>query len=153
MRLDALVAASVERVRRRAPDQVFALSLEPTLVRGSPARLDRAVVNLLENAVDVGTCRRADRGRRRGGTVTVRDHGPGIAEDEGERLFDRFYRSPRARGRAGLGPRPRDRPPGRRDARRPRVRRTAPRAAARASRSRSRPSRSQQSLSQRSGAV
>ena len=103
VRLDALVAASVERVRRRAPDQVFALSLEPTLVRGSPARLDRAVVNLLENAVTWGPAGEPIEVIVTGGTVSVRDHGPGIAEDEGERLFDRFYRSPRARGRPGSG--------------------------------------------------
>ena len=102
VRLDTLVAASVERVQRRTPDQVFALSLEPTLVRGSPARLDRAVVNLLENAVTWGPAGEPIEVAV-GGTVTVRDHGPGIAEDEGERLFDRFYRSPRARGRAGSG--------------------------------------------------
>jgi two-component system sensor histidine kinase MprB len=103
VRLDTLVAASVERVQRRTPDQVFALSLEPTLVRGSPARLDRAVVNLLENAVTWGPAGEPIEVAVRGGTVTVRDHGPGIAEDESERLFDRFYRSPRARGRAGSG--------------------------------------------------
>ena len=103
VRLDTLVAASVERVQRRTPDQVFALSLEPTLVRGSPARLDRAVVNLLENAVTWGPAGEPIEVAVHGGTVTVRDHGPGIAEDEGERLFDRFYRSPRARGRAGSG--------------------------------------------------
>ena len=103
VRLDTLVAASVESVRRRAPDQVFALSLEPTLVRGSPARLDRAVVNLLENAVTWGPAGEPIEVAVEGGTLTVRDHGPGIAEDESERLFDRFYRSPRARGRPGSG--------------------------------------------------
>ena len=102
VRLDSLVAASVERVRRRSPEAIFVLSLEPTLVRGSPARLDRAIVNLLENAVGWGPGEPievtvAD------GAVTVCDRGPGIADEDGERLFDRFYRSPRARGRPGSG--------------------------------------------------
>ena len=39
-----------------------------------------------------------------GVTISVQDHGPGIAPDELPRLFDRFYRDPRARaGRTGLG--------------------------------------------------
>jgi two-component system sensor histidine kinase MprB len=103
VRLDVLVSDAVERVRRRAPERSFVLTLEPTLVRGSPARLDRAVVNLLENAVAWSPEDRpievavADTG------VAVRDHGPGIDADDAERLFDRFYRSARARGRPGSG--------------------------------------------------
>ena len=103
VRLDVLVSDAVDRVRRRAPDRSFVLELEPTLVRGSPARLDRAVVNLLENAVAWGPedepieVAVADTG------VAVRDHGPGIDTEDAERLFDRFYRSARARGRPGSG--------------------------------------------------
>jgi two-component system sensor histidine kinase MprB len=103
VRLDVLVSDAVERVRRRAPQRHFVLSLEPTLVRGSPSRLDRAVVNLLENAVAWGPedepieVAVADTG------VVVRDHGPGIDAEDAERLFDRFYRSARARGRPGSG--------------------------------------------------
>ena len=37
------------------------------------------------------------------GTVVVRDHGPGIAEDDLPHIFDRFYRSPAARGLPGSG--------------------------------------------------
>ena len=33
----------------------------------------------------------------------MRDHGPGISDEDAERLFDRFYRSVRARGRPGSG--------------------------------------------------
>ena len=103
VRLDFLVAACVERVRRRAPARTFALALEPTLVRGSPARLDRAVVNLLENAVTWSPDGEPIEVGVGDGVVTVRDHGPGIGDDDGERVFDRFYRSPRARGRPGSG--------------------------------------------------
>jgi two-component system sensor histidine kinase MprB len=103
VRLDVLVSDAVDRVQRRAPDRSFVLELAPTLVRGSPARLDRAVVNLLENAVAWGPedepieVAVADTG------VAVRDHGPGIDAEDAERLFDRFYRSARARGRPGSG--------------------------------------------------
>ena len=38
-----------------------------------------------------------------GGTVVVRDHGPGIDEADLPLVFERFYRSPVARGTAGSG--------------------------------------------------
>jgi two-component system, OmpR family, sensor histidine kinase MprB len=103
VRLDVLVADSVERVRRRAPTRDFDLALEPSLVRGSPARLDRAIVNLLENAVVWGPDGEPIEVSVAKGIVSVRDHGPGIGSEDAERLFDRFYRSARARGRAGSG--------------------------------------------------
>jgi two-component system sensor histidine kinase MprB len=37
------------------------------------------------------------------GTVIVRDHGPGIDEADLPLVFERFYRSPAARGTAGSG--------------------------------------------------
>jgi two-component system, OmpR family, sensor histidine kinase MprB len=103
VRLDVLVADSVERVRRRAPTREFDLVLEPSLVRGSPARLDRAIVNLLENAVAWGPDSEPIEVSVADGIVSVRDHGPGIGGEDAERLFDRFYRSARARGRPGSG--------------------------------------------------
>jgi two-component system sensor histidine kinase MprB len=103
VRLDVLVADSVERVRRRAPTREFRLALEPSLVRGSPARLDRAIVNLLENAVAWGPDGEPIEVSVAEGIVSVRDHGPGIGSEDAERLFDRFYRSARARGRPGSG--------------------------------------------------
>ncbi len=103
VRLDLLVADSVARVRRRAPTRAFVVSLQPTLVRGAPARLDRAVVNLLDNAVAWGPPDEPIEISVADGSVVVRDHGPGIADEDAERLFDRFYRSARARGRPGSG--------------------------------------------------
>jgi two-component system sensor histidine kinase MprB len=101
--LDELVAAEVERMRRHAPTLRFDVTSEPAAVRGDPERLARAVANVLANAakwsppggpVDVTV---------RDGTVSVRDHGPGFAAEDLPHVFERFYRSPAARGMPGSG--------------------------------------------------
>jgi two-component system sensor histidine kinase MprB len=103
LRLDELVEDAVERARRLAPGLVWETELEPTVVRGTPERLTRAVGNLLDNAakwsppggtVDVSV---------RDGEVVVRDRGPGIDAADLPRVFDRFYRSASARGLPGSG--------------------------------------------------
>jgi two-component system sensor histidine kinase MprB len=99
--LDELVAAAVERAQRHAPGVVFTARLEPVLVEGVRSRLDRAVANLLDNAAKHGG-RHVDVALR-DGVLTVRDHGPGIAAADLPFVFDRFYRSPEARGRPGSG--------------------------------------------------
>ena len=73
--------------------------------------------------------RRRSRSIVRPGTITVRDHGAGVAPTDQPRVFDRFYRAPSARARAGigtgLGDRPRRRPPARRHHQRQPTTRTA----------------------------
>jgi two-component system, OmpR family, sensor histidine kinase MprB len=103
VRLDLLVAEAIERARRHAPHVVFESELEPTLVRGVAARLDRAVANLLDNAAKYNAPGAAVEVRLRDGELTVRDHGPGIAEGDRELVFERFYRADEARGRPGSG--------------------------------------------------
>jgi two-component system sensor histidine kinase MprB len=106
VRLDLAAAGAIERARLHAPECHFLLDAQPCLVRAAPARLDRAIANLLDNAckwnpppplagpVEV---------RVRGGVLEVRDHGPGIAAEDLPRVFDRFYRAPGARARPGSG--------------------------------------------------
>ena len=60
-------------------------------------------MNLLENAVAWGPEDEPIEVSVADGGVAVRDHGPGISDEDAERLFDRFYRSSRARGRPGSG--------------------------------------------------
>jgi two-component system sensor histidine kinase MprB len=121
VRLDLAAAAAIERARLHAPQCRFELDAEPCLVRAAPARLDRAIANLLDNAVKwdpaseqagdlsgeyvhpTGPAAQPIEVRVRGGTLQVRDHGPGIAEEDLPRVFDRFYRAPAARGRDGAG--------------------------------------------------
>lgn len=101
--LDVLAADAVARAQRDAPHVRFALDATPCLVRGSPMRLSRAISNLLDNAAkfspEGGTVAVAIRD----GVVVVRDHGPGLEPDDLPHVFDRFWRSPSARGLPGSG--------------------------------------------------
>jgi two-component system sensor histidine kinase MprB len=106
VRLDLAAAGALERARMHAPECHIVLDAELCLVRAAPARLDRAIANLLDNACKWN--RPAPEGGPvevsvRGGVIAVRDHGPGIAMEDLPRVFDRFYRAPAARGRAGSG--------------------------------------------------
>jgi two-component system, OmpR family, sensor histidine kinase MprB len=103
VRLDELVDDAVQRARRHAPATPFALAAEPCVVTGSRGRLARAVGNLLDNAVKWSPPGEAVEVTVRGGEVTVRDHGPGIAAADLPHVFDRFYRAPDARGLPGSG--------------------------------------------------
>ena len=51
VRLDHVLSQALDRVRRRAPQIQIQASIEPTLVRGEPDRIARAVANLLDNAM------------------------------------------------------------------------------------------------------
>jgi two-component system, OmpR family, sensor histidine kinase MprB len=101
--LDRLVTEAVDRARLRAPDVTIELDLEPTRIEGRRQQLERAIVNVLDNA-----CKWSPTGERvdvrlRNGTITVRDHGPGIDPEDLPRVFDRFYRAPAARAMPGSG--------------------------------------------------
>ena len=103
VRLDLLVGEVVERAQRDFPQVEFLTDLQPSELHGVPNTIARAVSNLLDNAakwsppgakveVSVGD-----------GQVIVRDHGPGIDEDDLPYVFDRFYRAPAARKLPGSG--------------------------------------------------
>jgi two-component system sensor histidine kinase MprB len=104
VRLDEVVDAVVERARTRAGGRVgFRVGTEPTVVRGDPARIQRAVSNLVDNAVKWSPPGGAVELELAGGTLTVRDHGPGIADEDLPHVFERFYRADGARGLPGSG--------------------------------------------------
>jgi two-component system sensor histidine kinase MprB len=103
VRLDLAVEAAVQRARRHAPGCRFELRAQPCLVSAAPARLDRAVANLLDNACKWTPPGAAVEVAVEGGSVRVRDHGRGIAPADLPRVFDRFYRAPSARGLPGSG--------------------------------------------------
>jgi two-component system sensor histidine kinase MprB len=103
LRFDELVGAAVERARRHAPALAFTLVAEQSVVVGCRARLARAVGNLLDNAVKWSPPDATIEVTVAAGEVTVRDHGPGIAQVDLPHVFDRFYRAPSARGLPGSG--------------------------------------------------
>ncbi len=78
-------------------------TLEPTVVAGVPARLERAVGNLIDNAVKYSPPGEPVEISLHGDELTVRDHGPGISAEDLPHVFDRFYRGAEARGRPGSG--------------------------------------------------
>jgi two-component system sensor histidine kinase MprB len=103
VQLDELVEDAVARAARLAPQISFTSELEPSVVRGVPGRLERAVANVLDNAVKWSRPGASVEVSVARGAVTVRDHGPGIAEEDVPHIFDRFYRSAEARAMPGSG--------------------------------------------------
>ncbi len=102
-RLDRIVEESLTRARRHSPGIHFEAELAPVIVEGLPERLGRAINNLLDNAA---------RHSPPGGTVEVvvdadgvrvRDHGPGIDQQDLPQVFDRFFRGINSRGKQGSG--------------------------------------------------
>jgi two-component system sensor histidine kinase MprB len=104
LRLDELVEALAERAQRRAGDAVaLRVRTEPTVVRGDGERIGRAVDNLLANAVKWSPPGAPVEVELAGGVLAIRDHGPGFAEEDLPRVFERFYRAAEARGMPGSG--------------------------------------------------
>ena len=101
--LDLLTEEAVRRARQRLPHAAIEAELRPCLVHVDPAGVDHAVSNLLDNAVKWTPPGGAVRVTVRDGQVSVADQGPGIAEEDLPRIFERFYRAPAARGMPGAG--------------------------------------------------
>lgn len=100
--LPALLARTVARVERRH-DHPITLEAEPCTIHGRPTLLGRAVGNLLENAAKFSPAGAPIEVRAVGGTITVRDHGPGIDPADLPHVFERFYRADAARSLPGSG--------------------------------------------------
>ncbi|MGW2522520.1 HAMP domain-containing sensor histidine kinase [Streptomyces sp. NPDC001617] len=101
--LQDTVEAALRRARLRGPELTITADLQPWYVRAEPSALERAIVNILDNAVKFSPEGGAIDVQLDHGTLTVRDHGPGIPEDELPHVFDRFWRSPSARALPGSG--------------------------------------------------
>lgn len=112
-----LVGAAAARLRKAFPMLPLVLDVpaDLPLVSAHPALLEQALFNILENAarfspdgaaVRVEASLLASPGERRTLRLRVIDRGPGIPEDERQRIFDPFYsvaRGDRGKGGTGLG--------------------------------------------------
>ncbi|MEO8969303.1 MAG: ATP-binding protein [Solirubrobacteraceae bacterium] len=100
--LGDLATATVERWQARAQERSMTLErrveARASSVWAARADLERALDALVENALGYGPIGSRVVVTAGLGAITVRDHGPGIAEDELELVFERFHR-----GRAGRG--------------------------------------------------
>ncbi|MDT8909925.1 ATP-binding protein [Amycolatopsis sp. PS_44_ISF1] len=112
--VDAVVREALGRTTLSAESAEITITTDPSsglLFEGDRTLLVTALSNLLENAVayspagsPVSISRRLADGMVE---IAVTDRGIGIAEDEQQRVFERFYRADKARSRAtggtGLG--------------------------------------------------
>ncbi|WP_344821529.1 HAMP domain-containing sensor histidine kinase [Actinocorallia longicatena] len=102
-----VVVAAATRARSRVPAIEVALDVTSVWVSGRPAALQRAVLNLIDNA---GKWSPADqpvqvrlRAEGASAVLEVDDAGPGIDAADVPRVFDRFYRADSARALPGSG--------------------------------------------------
>ncbi len=104
VRVDRIVASLVQRAEGRGGvDVSFRVDVEPTVVRGEPDRVNRAISNLLDNAIKWSPAGGVVELTLRDGTLTVRDQGPGFGTADLPHVFERFYRANDARGLPGSG--------------------------------------------------
>lgn len=103
MDLDAVVEQAVERARRRTDDVAIVADLDHTPMRGEPALLERAVLNLLDNAVKWSPPGGAVTVSLRDRELRVDDNGPGIKAEDRAHVTERFWRSDAARSTPGSG--------------------------------------------------
>ena len=105
--LDELVGRLAARARAHGAD-VDTRAVRPVQVRGEPAQLERAVANLLDNAVRHAGLRvtvALDGSDGEQAELVISDDGPGIGPADAERVFERFTRLDDARtaGSGGVG--------------------------------------------------
>ena len=99
----AVVNRAITRVERRGPGLNWDIELEPFYVIGEPDTLERAITNLLDNSVKFSPEGATIHVRLKDQTLTIGDEGPGVAPEDLDKIFDRFYRSNKARNTPGTG--------------------------------------------------
>ncbi|MGI8822558.1 MAG: ATP-binding protein [Acidimicrobiia bacterium] len=100
--LEDISSEVVARFGRRTEHRIV-LDSRPSMVNGRAAALERAISNLVDNAVKWSPPEATVRVSVGDGVVAVSDAGPGIRDEDKARVFDRFYRSVEARTTPGSG--------------------------------------------------
>ncbi len=109
--LGELCRAVAAEFERRAGERDVQVVMHPALgacwAQGDPGAIARIVRILLDNAIGVAPAGSSVRVRtavsESGAQVIVSDSGPGVSEDERERIFERFQRGSASGGRSGFG--------------------------------------------------
>ncbi len=101
--LAELADAAADRARRRTARQVTTESVGDCTVQGRPGALERAIDNLVGNAVKFSPADAPIRIRVERGRLEVHDRGPGIRPADRPLVFERFYRAEGARSAPGSG--------------------------------------------------
>jgi two-component system sensor histidine kinase MprB len=100
--LAAVAQRVVGRAQRRS-SRPITLDPDDSAVFAVEAQVERALANLLDNAIKFSPDGAPIEVTIADGRVTVRDQGPGLEPHDVPRMFDRFYRSDRARQLPGSG--------------------------------------------------
>ncbi len=98
-----VINSAIARAKRRGPSLTFDVELNPLFLVGEPDSLERAITNLLDNAVKFSPQGGTVHVLLEGDRLRISDQGPGIPDDELPHVFDRFWRSPSARNTPGSG--------------------------------------------------
>jgi two-component system sensor histidine kinase MprB len=101
--LGDLARAVAARTLRRNGRTITVEDSAPRELRGRPRQLERAISNLVENAVKYSEPETPIDVVIDAGSVTVRDRGRGIAPVDVDHVFDRFYRAVDVRSEPGSG--------------------------------------------------
>jgi PAS domain S-box-containing protein len=118
--LSALVSSVIEPIRVREPKHTIRARIpdRPVWAKVDPLRIEQVIINLVENALKYGAPDPAadgpvataeveidlvDRDAAGMVTISVRDHGQGIAPEDRPRMFERFFRARAQAQQPGLG--------------------------------------------------
>jgi two-component system sensor histidine kinase MprB len=99
----ALTRDVAQRARRRSGRTIEVSDGGGHSIDGFSNQLLRAVSNLVDNAIKYSPSGSSIEISVDGGSVRVRDHGPGITDKDLPHIFERFYRSINARTAPGSG--------------------------------------------------
>ena len=102
VRIADVVESAAGRVGRRT-GRTIDITADNSVVLAQRSSLDRAITNLLDNAAKFDNSAEPIEISVANGRVAVRDHGPGIAPEDLDLVFDRFYRAVAARSQPGSG--------------------------------------------------
>jgi two-component system, OmpR family, sensor histidine kinase MprB len=101
--LGEAVEEVVERARRRSGRIINLERKSPASIRVRPSQLDRAISNLIDNALKFCPTSQPVDVFVSNNRIEVCDHGPGISDADKPHIFDRFYRAVATRALPGSG--------------------------------------------------